>query len=426
MIDISCDVMVIGAGHAGMAAALFAAQKGLSVAQAGTTGGIDFGSGFIDVLGVHPTAKLLEHDDPWSAMDSLRREIPDHPYTRLKTDEIKESLREFIAFLDAQGLPYGGDGQSNLRLPTPAGTVKRTCRAPQTMIPGADALASKAPCLAVAFDGLKGFSGHQLTETLGRHWPALKSATIRFPGLDGELFPEHMALALSDAKRREALAEAVRPHLGDAQYVAFPAMLGILDCTKITTHLSQLLGATVFEIPTLPPPIMGTRLRAAFDRGLPALGVRTLSQKTVRGTQKHPSGGFTFTVGGARDEYRVSARSAILATGRFFGKGLRQEMHGIRETVFDIPVAQPSGPDEWYSQEFFDPKGHPADRSGVRFDSSFRPLGPDGQVYHQNLRAAGAILCGHDWIREKCGTGLAVATAWKAVQSLTEQLEGGN
>ena len=48
------DVMVIGSGFAGMAAALFAANRGLSVVQTGATGGIDFSTGFIDLLAVHP------------------------------------------------------------------------------------------------------------------------------------------------------------------------------------------------------------------------------------------------------------------------------------------------------------------------------------------------------------------------------------
>ena len=46
------DLMVIGSGFAGMAAALFAAKNGLKTAQAGSTGGIDFSTGFIDLMAV--------------------------------------------------------------------------------------------------------------------------------------------------------------------------------------------------------------------------------------------------------------------------------------------------------------------------------------------------------------------------------------
>lgn len=423
MIELKCDVMVIGAGHAGMAAALFAAQRGLSVVQAGTTGGIDFGSGFIDVLGVHPVAEKKELDDPWPGVASLRAESSEHPYARLNRDDITDGINAFTDFLTAQGLAFQGNEGRNLRLPTPAGTTKRTYLAPATMAPGATALREKAPCLIVSFDGLKGFSGRQLTETLGKNWPALRSAIIKFPGLDGELYPEHMANALGDPARRKALAETVRPHLGDARYAGFPAMLGVLDCAEVTRHMEELLGVTVFEIPTLPPPIMGVRLRAAFDRGLHGLGVRTLSQKTVMTARPSPDG-FRFRAGGAREEYAISARAAVLATGRFFGKGIRQQTHDMRETVFDLPVARPADPDDWYDDVFFSQNGHPADRCGVLFDDDFRPLNDDGTPFHHKLHAAGAILSGHDWIREKSGTGLAVGTAWKAVNTLAKSLGG--
>ena len=48
----SCDLMVIGAGMAGMAAALFAARRGLSVAQTGLTGETLYASGLFDLYGV--------------------------------------------------------------------------------------------------------------------------------------------------------------------------------------------------------------------------------------------------------------------------------------------------------------------------------------------------------------------------------------
>ena len=45
------DVCIIGAGLAGLAATLFAANRGLSCVEAGQTGEINFASGFFDLLG---------------------------------------------------------------------------------------------------------------------------------------------------------------------------------------------------------------------------------------------------------------------------------------------------------------------------------------------------------------------------------------
>ena len=66
----------------------------------------------------------------------------------------------------------------------------------------------------------------------------------------------------------------------------------------------------------------------------------------------------------------------------------------------------------------FDPAGHPVDRAGIVVDDAFRPVDITGKVVRPGLYAAGTILAHQDWLREKCGAGLAVATAWAAVAAL--------
>jgi glycerol 3-phosphate dehydrogenase (quinone) subunit B (EC 1.1.5.3) len=92
------DVMVIGSGFAGMAASLFAARRGLTVVQTGATGGIDFSTGFIDLLAVHPIAEQRVWMDPFAALAELRRDLPAHPYCRVTDEEIVLALSEFTIF----------------------------------------------------------------------------------------------------------------------------------------------------------------------------------------------------------------------------------------------------------------------------------------------------------------------------------------
>ena len=61
--------------------------------------------------------------------------------------------------------------------------------------------------------------------------------------------------------------------------------------------------------------------------------------------------------------------------------------------------------------------------AGLETDDQFRPLGKDGTAAFETLYAAGSILAHQDWKRTKCGVGLAVATAYKAVQSFVSFLE---
>ncbi|MGL1861670.1 MAG: glycerol-3-phosphate dehydrogenase subunit GlpB [Pseudodesulfovibrio sp.] len=415
--DTIYDVMVIGAGFAGMAAALFASAQGLKVVQTGATGGIDFSTGFIDLMGVHPMEEGKRWNSPWAAIDAAVKDYPKHPYALLKRDEIAEAIDTFTDFLAENGLDYVGHSERNSRALTPAGTVKRTYRVPKTAWKGTLALESKAPTLFVDFHGLKGFSGKQLVETRKRNWPGLKTVRITFPSGSGELYPEHMAWALADPAVREKLVAEILPHCDDVEYVGFPAILGLNDPQQVVAQLEELSGKHIFEIPTMPPSIAGPRLRAVFDRGLPSLGVRTLSQKMVTGVEKLDDGSFQFAVGSGAAASTVNAKSAILASGRFFGKGLRADRNSVSEAVFNLPVVQPWNRDEWHLHEFFDHKGHPVNMAGIEVDEQLRPLDA-GQPVHDNLYAAGAILAHQDWMRMKCGAGLAIATAFKAVKAM--------
>jgi len=411
------DVMVIGSGFAGMAAALFAANRGLNVVQAGSTGGIDFSTGFIDLMGVHPIEEGKRWMDPWACIDTAVKEMEGHPYGLLSKDEIAESITEFTAALSENGLDYVGYDDRNTCIMTPVGTVKRTYRVPKTAWKGVEALEKKAPTLIVDFFGLKGFSGNQLVEVRKKDWPDLRCARLEFPGARGELYPEHMAWQLADASNREKLAEALASHIGDAEYIGFPAVLGLNDPLSVIAHLEELTGKQVFEIPTMPPSISGPRLRGAFDRCLPAKGIRTLSQKMV-GAVTVGDDYMEFSVGKGAGACMVKAKAVILASGRFFGKGLKGQRDKVVEPLFDIPIRQPEGRDGWHEQQFFDASGHPVNLAGIEVDAKLRPLNKEGEPVHETLFAAGAILANHDWMRQKCGAGLAIATAYKAVKSL--------
>jgi glycerol-3-phosphate dehydrogenase subunit B len=130
---------------------------------------------------------------------------------------------------------------------------------------------------------------------------------------------------------------------------------------------------------------------------------------------------FVFNLGTSGPEIRLHAHYALLATGRFLGKGLRADRKTIRETVFDLPIAQPGPRTDWHNPTFFQPQGHPINQCGLETDATMRPLDGSAKPIHPRLYAAGAILAHHDWMRMKCGAGLALATAFQAVAHIHEQ-----
>jgi glycerol-3-phosphate dehydrogenase subunit B len=416
---IQCELTVIGTGIAGMASALFAANRGLPTVLVGSTGEIIFASGLLDLMGVHPIQEKKSWRDPWAGIDALVRDIPNHPYARLKKEDIRAAFEEALSFLQDAGLPYCIHMNHNAEVLTPLGVVKSTYCVPQTMWNGVKAFKERRACLLIDIRGLKGFSARQIAAAFRNEWPDLRTACISFPGTDhvSEVYTEHMANALVLSQNREKLAQAVRPHVKDAQAVGMPAIVGLYRSNEVLADLEKLIEVPVFEIPTMPPCVSGLRLREAFERGLRAKGVEYFSQKRVLEVNHSGEGDFELGIGKVTVEHRVQSKGVILASGRFIGGGLHADRKRIRETIFDLPVHQPGSRTEWHREDFLDPRGHPINRAGLEIDDAFRPLDSSGRPAFETLFATGSILAHQDWKRMKCGSGLGIATAFAAVKS---------
>ena len=421
---VQCDLVVVGRGMAGMAATLFAANRGIDTIQVGMTGGTIFASGCLDLLAFPSPETKASFDDPWAAIDRLSQEMPGHPYTRMKREEMEAALDEFVSFLNGQGLTYVKQTGHNTEMITPLGTVKQTYYAPESMWEGVKAFKEKAPCLLVDFYGMSDFSATQMAATLTDVWPNIRSARVPFPGnsenrelISGDIMAEAMELS----KNREELARAIRQLLGDAGVVGVPAVMGMNKTREIFSDMKDRIGVPLFEIPTFPVSVPGLRLNEAFARGLSEKGVKRLSQTRVLGADPSGDGTFVLHVGRREPEMTLHSRGVILATGRFWSRGLVAHRNGIREPIFNLPVHQPEERGEWHQETFLDVKGHPVNRAGVEIDDLFRPLGETGKPAFERLFAAGAILAHQDWKRMKCGSGLAVGSAYAAVNAFLKK-----
>jgi len=136
-----------------------------------------------------------------------------------------------------------------------------------------------------------------------------------------------------------------------------------------------------------------------------------------------PQAGFDIDVGRMEPERSIRAAALVLATGRFMGGGLQADRHAVREPLFNLPVRQPELRDHWHRENFLDRRGHPVAYAGLETDECLRPLGTSGRPAHPRLFAAGSILANQDWMRMKCGSGLAIATAYAAVARAASELK---
>ncbi len=143
------DLIVIGSGLAGSAAACFAVTRGLKIAQiSANIGELAFASGMLDLLGIYPAHEQKLWDQPWDGIAALIDRSPQHPYAKLGIARIREAMQGFLAFLDSAGLSYGGLPDRNVTLATALGTLKTTYRVPQSMWQWGNRFAAAAPNIA--------------------------------------------------------------------------------------------------------------------------------------------------------------------------------------------------------------------------------------------------------------------------------------
>jgi len=210
----------------------------------------------------------------------------------------------------------------------------------------------------------------------------------------------------------------VKPLLGQSRFLGLPAVLGFDRVADICLDLEERLGVGVFEIPLLSPSLPGMRLAGLLKRDLLEAGVDYRQGAPIAGVE---SSGGRVTVacraGNSREE-RILAEHVVVATGRFFGGGLEASRRGVRETLLDLSVEAPADRDNWHMASFLGAPGHPINRVGVRVDTSLRPVGRDGLPVYENLFVAGAVLASHDWVREKSGAGISVATGHAVIESV--------
>ncbi len=420
--ELKCDVVVIGSGMSGMSAALFAAREGLSVIQISHHSPLVNHSGTIDIMSCAPLQGKKIWKNPLRGIGYLCRENNDHPYAKLDLEEIKMSLGEVKKALAQQGLDYRGSTSENHRVLTSLGTLKPTCLVPATMWAGEKALARNTSGLIVDIAGLRGFSAREIVETVKAKWSNLRASRIEFPGLEAkrEAVPELMARALENPVTLKEFAERIKSLINDEGVVGIPAVLGVNHSRRVHNELKRMLGVPVFEIPSMPASVPGIRLNEVFDTILRKEGVTRYGNRRV--TSVVPLQNQRFQTGFTNDDETVTINSAslVIASGRFTGRGLIVNGEDIREPLLNLPVQQPELKTEWYRTLFFNRTGHGINRAGIFTDRFFRPVDIYPQAIYPNLFTVGAINACQDWVREKSGSGLAVASAYKAVQGITK------
>ena len=260
------DVVIIGAGLAGLAAAIKAADAGLSVTLITKgVGGIQLGTGTVDILGYGPDPV----EAPLDAIPAHVASRPTHPYAHVTPDQVGASVAWLRDIVGPDALV--GDETRNVRIPTGVGALRPTCLIPPSMRAGIPQAGARYAIVGLA--RFKDFYPSLVAENLSRQTGPdgapikARALSVDYVVRDGEVDSVGTvhARSLDHEENRARLAAQIRPLLEDGEIVGLPAVLG-LDDPNAWRDLADKLGHPVFEIPVQPPSVPGMRLNALLTR----------------------------------------------------------------------------------------------------------------------------------------------------------------
>ena len=411
------DLLVIGAGPAGLLAAWVASQRGVKVRLLAT--GIGTTHVMPGWLGVLDTPDELP-----AALSRWCQTHPSHPYARTGAEAVTAGIEALRAVAATGGLRYVGDMARNMRLPTALGAVMPAALAPESMAAGD--LTRPGALLIAGPAGWRDFYPQLCAETLTRQGYPARAVTFDLPALSAGHFDATsagVARLFEAAEIRAQVAEQLQPHVAGVSRVGMPAVLGVERHPEVWRDLQERLGVDLFEIPTLPPSVPGMRLYNTFKRALARAGVQILLDMTaVRGVPE-VGGRVTVTTIAAVRELTHRADAVILATGGLYGGGISSSSSGkLAETVFGLPVSAPAPPGEWFASDLLSPGGHRIHQAGIRADQRLRPVDGDGRVVTPHVHLAGRILAGYDPVTEGSTEGVWLATACRAAHVALDEI----
>jgi glycerol-3-phosphate dehydrogenase subunit B len=212
------------------------------------------------------------------------------------------------------------------------------------------------------------------------------------------------------AWRTEALRHVAAAVPAGRWRVALPAVLGLEDHAEVLADARAILGRQVFEVPSLPPSVPGLRLFDVLRRRILGCGGRIQVGFDVVSVEREGRRIAAVHTEAASRTLRLVADAFVLATGGIAGAGIRAERDGtLVERVFGLGVAAP-GRDDWFSDDPLRP--HALAAAGIEVDDQMAPAELD------NVRVIGSALAGMHYLDERCGDGVALASAHRAARSL--------
>ncbi len=424
------DCIIIGGGIAGLTAGIKCVNEGLSCAIISSgMSALHFSSGSIDMLGYTDDGDVVY--EPHEFINKFINSHKNHPYAKCGSDLVAESLHFFQEQVANRNVQFYHNNGNNHFHVTALGTLKPTYLSQRSVFNEKirDGFANKPSIAIINFEGFRDFHPELAASNLKKNRLfkdfEIFAKTIQLSEFNNTSKNPHefrsidIARILEKDENIELIAAQIKKAAGNALFAGIPALLGIHDSGKVHQKLEELTGLIIYEIPTLPPSILGMRIDDALKTlfadagGIFIAGDKVISGEIKNNTLTHIH---TQNYGNAH----LSANHYILSTGSFFSGGMVSEFDAIHEPVFGLQLDYPGGRSNWYSQNFFDRKSHPFLHYGVNTDEYLRPYDKNGTLI-QNMYCTGAILAHYNPIKEGSGSGVAISTAYYAARQIIDK-----
>src|SRR2546421_3865363 len=276
------DIAVVGSGLVALVATRTLQQAGRNALLIWPgLSSLYFTYATVDVLGYSDPTSPQPVEQPEAGVAQLIADHPDHPYALAGLDALSEGIGLLTEWLRAAGFRWQGSLAHNLLLPTAIGTPKPSCLVPDSMAAGD--LRRDEPIVFCGFHGYEDFVPELAASNLSRSWGrsdrSVRAIRVALPGFDASrLFTSiDLARSFEDKAFRQEVASRIRREISvDGHRVGVPAVLGLTHDTDVYSSFAAEVGHPVFEIPTLPPSVLGLRLFARLRKHIPQSGVEMI------------------------------------------------------------------------------------------------------------------------------------------------------
>ena len=420
------DCIIIGGGISGLTAGIRCVKEGLHTAIISSgMSALHFSSGSIDVLGYLNNEVVYK---PFEAIDTLTGTIAQHPYTKCGKPLIIEALQFFKQECETQNLYLYDNENLNHFHVTALGTLKPTYFSQRSVFNEDvyNRFKKMKKIVIVNFEGYRDFHPQLAAAQLKKQALfancEIVAKSIEMPQFQDLTKHPHefrsidIARIFEDKENVYTIADAIRLAAEGADFVVIPAFMGIHNFNEIHNMMQSRTRLLIYEVPTLPPSILGLRIDNALKSRFAQLGgVYIAGDKVVRADYTNDVVQAVYTAN--HPENPLEAKFYILSTGSFFSGGMVSEFNNMYEPVFKLKLHCEPERSKWYSPQFFYSNSHPFLEYGVVTDENLRPYDSKDNII-QNVYCSGAILAHYNPIREGCGSGVAIGTAYKAANQI--------